>query len=323
MTVSVIIPVYNVKPYLERCIKSVQGQTYKDFEVILVDDGSTDGSGEMCDHFASTDKRISVVHQENHGLSYARNIGVKQAKGEYIIFIDSDDEWLFADGLQQVVEAADPQTDLVAFKIVHIYGNQHQPTKDYDIHRIEKMSDAAEVFAHLVYTQQFNMSACPLMVRRELLVDNNIIFPIGIISEDIFWSMHLWQYLHKVRFMNLNLYGYHHRQSSISTIGGIHSFHSYDYIFTYWQQQCDAGCKNANEIRAYLADMWVNRGYRYYTIDNADKPVALSVLTQHVDLLNYGRSTKARMSRWLVSAIGIRRTTTVLKWYCQLKAIAK
>ena len=81
MKVSVVIPVYNVKPYLERCVNSVLRQTYKDLEIILVDDGSTDGSGELCNDMATRDQRICVIHQENQGLSGARNTGIQQATG--------------------------------------------------------------------------------------------------------------------------------------------------------------------------------------------------------------------------------------------------
>jgi len=89
--ISVIIPVYNVAPYLQACVESVQRQTYKDLQIILVDDGSTDASGAMCDRFAAEDDRIEVVHQGNAGLSGARNTGLSKARGEYIAFVDADD----------------------------------------------------------------------------------------------------------------------------------------------------------------------------------------------------------------------------------------
>lgn len=89
--VSVIVPVYNVEQYLEKCIDSIINQTYKNLEIILIDDGSTDSSGKICDSYAARDKRIKVIHQENGGLAVVRNIGVSAASGEYIMFVDSDD----------------------------------------------------------------------------------------------------------------------------------------------------------------------------------------------------------------------------------------
>lgn len=90
---SIIVPVYNVKPYLKKCVESIINQTYTNLQIILVDDGSTDGSQNICDEFAQKDSRIVVIHKENGGLSTARNMGMDKAKGEYIAFVDSDD-WL-------------------------------------------------------------------------------------------------------------------------------------------------------------------------------------------------------------------------------------
>lgn len=89
--VSIIVPVYNREAYVEQCINSLINQTYKNIEIIVVDDGSTDRSGEICETFASEDVRVKVVHQENGGVSHARNVGVSHAQGEYISFVDSDD----------------------------------------------------------------------------------------------------------------------------------------------------------------------------------------------------------------------------------------
>ena len=92
-SISIIIPVYNVESYLERCVDSVLAQTFEDFEVILVNDGSTDNSPEICDEYLTVDNRIKIIHKDNGGLSSARNSGLDIAKGRYIMFVDSDD-WI-------------------------------------------------------------------------------------------------------------------------------------------------------------------------------------------------------------------------------------
>ena len=89
--ISIIVPVYNVEKYLKRCIDSILNQSFTDFELILVDDGSTDNSGEIIDEYAIKDERIKVIHKENGGLSSARNVGIEYSKGNYIAFVDSDD----------------------------------------------------------------------------------------------------------------------------------------------------------------------------------------------------------------------------------------
>lgn len=104
--ITVAVPIYNVKPYLEKCVQSVLGQTERDFELLLIDDGSTDGSGALCDRLAGQDPRIRVIHQENRGLGGARNTGIENAQGEWILFPDSDD-WLEPNVLEKALSAAE------------------------------------------------------------------------------------------------------------------------------------------------------------------------------------------------------------------------
>lgn len=112
-TVSIIVPVYNAEKTLERCVDSILNQTYQDFELLLVDDGSPDGSGALCDAYARQDSRVRVFHQENAGVSAARNLALDHAAGEYLQFLDSDD-WITPDATSSLVRAArEHQCDLV------------------------------------------------------------------------------------------------------------------------------------------------------------------------------------------------------------------
>ena len=105
-TISIIVPVYNVEKYLEECVESVLSQTFTDYELLLIDDGSTDSSGDLCDQIAKRDVRVRVIHKSNRGSSSARNKGVDEAKGEWIIFLDSDDKWADKDGLRRLCDYA-------------------------------------------------------------------------------------------------------------------------------------------------------------------------------------------------------------------------
>lgn len=112
---SVVVPVYNVKPYLEKCVSSILRQTETDFELLLVDDGSTDGCGALCDELSHRDGRVRVIHQENRGLGGARNTGLREARGTWILFPDSDD-WLEEDILRKALEAGERENaDMVVF----------------------------------------------------------------------------------------------------------------------------------------------------------------------------------------------------------------
>ena len=114
--VSCIIPVYNTEKYLHRCIESVLAQTYKDFELLLIDDGSTDSSGTICDEYAAKDARVRVFHKENGGVSSARNLGLDNAQGEWITFVDSDD-WISKDYLEEMVTHSDSDLVIADFAV--------------------------------------------------------------------------------------------------------------------------------------------------------------------------------------------------------------
>lgn len=121
--VSVIIPVYNNEKYITRCINSVLSQTYRNIEVILIDDGSSDNSGLFCDEFSKKDNRIKVIHQKNQGVSVARNVGIVISKGKYIIFVDSDD-YISPNLIEKCVESATDDTDIIMFDYIEDYGSK-------------------------------------------------------------------------------------------------------------------------------------------------------------------------------------------------------
>ncbi len=321
--VSVIIPVYNVKPYLERCLQSVLSQTLKDMEIILVDDGSTDGSGELADKLAVTDSRVRVIHQKNQGVSVARNTGLQNAQGEYVVFMDSDDEWLLQDGIETLLEKSERGCDLIVFKRVDIWKEHREASNDYDLETISRLPDTSAVFSHLVKTQQFQFSACFMMTRRQVLIDNGIFFPVGIVDEDISWNLHLWQCVHSVSFHNLPFYGYHHRANSVTTTSSIRSYRSNNQIFTHWKALCQEGCTNKTSILIYLANIWVSLGYHLYSLNDADKPEAISILKRHKDLLLYASTPKSRRTAIMVKIMGVRNTTTILGLYWRLRTKIK
>ena len=123
--VSVIVPVYNVAPYLEQCLDSIVNQTYQHLEIILVDDGSTDESGAICDRYAEQDGRIQVVHKENGGQSSARNVALDMMTGEWVLFVDSDD-WIELNTLELLFEQKDEHADLVEFGWNFIYRDSNK-----------------------------------------------------------------------------------------------------------------------------------------------------------------------------------------------------
>ena len=304
MKFSVIIPVYNVSTYLRRCVESVQKQTYTDMEIILVDDGSTDDSGQICDDLATEDVCIQVIHKQNGGLSDARNAGLRLAKGEYVLFLDSDDVWLLPDGLEKIEEALQNNpTDLLLFKRVDLYppkadtlsveNCRQSIERDYDTTFIYSHT-AIEVFSQLVRTQRFNMSACFQVIRRALLTDNDIYFPVGMLSEDVDWSLRLWQKVETVQALNLNIYGYWHRHGSITTTYSIRNLRCYDQMFTTWINRLSSlNERYAKAVAGYLAGLYVSCLYQYKQIAVQDRDEAKNILHRHQSLLQYSQNAKA------------------------------
>ena len=131
-TVSIIIPVYNAEPYLRRCVESILGQEYMDYELLLIDDGSRDGSGAICDEYGARDTRVRVIHKENEGVSAARNLAIDNAKGTYLQFVDSDD-WITPDATKLLVRAAEENgCDLVISDFYRVSGERVSPKGDIE-----------------------------------------------------------------------------------------------------------------------------------------------------------------------------------------------
>lgn len=177
-TVSVIVPVYNVEDYLERCLRSVTSQTYKELEIIIVNDGSTDGSREICRHWAALDERITLVEQENKGLGPARNIGIKKASGEYIAFIDSDD-WWEVNAVEELMKAAiENEADIV---YMNFYYSELDDASGKIIERefvqycLFDGVRSIEEMPELLF--QSDMRMWSRLLRRKLFTDNNIYMP--------------------------------------------------------------------------------------------------------------------------------------------------
>lgn len=189
LLISVIVPVYNIKrEYLERCITSICNQTYKNLEILLVDDGSTDGSGAVCDEFAKKDERIRVFHKENGGSSSARNLGIENATGEYLGFIDSDDfiepdmYELLAEAIQKhqvkMAQISRDEIDEEGNKLPDIC----EPPKNELLISTEKMME--ELLMH-----RGDCSYCTRITHKSLFEDKK--FPEGILNEDFYLLVHM------------------------------------------------------------------------------------------------------------------------------------
>ncbi len=188
--VSVIVPVYNVQEYLNECIDSVISQTYTQTEIILIDDGSTDNSGKICDDYARKDSRIKVIHKENGGLSEARNTGVKNATGKYIYFIDSDD-YILPDTLKELTDIAEAEdADIVYFDAKSFEeGEKGFNIEQRYIRKKEyKTDEGFKVFEALQNNKEYHPSVCLLFFNKKFFDENKLEFVSGIYHEDMIFT---------------------------------------------------------------------------------------------------------------------------------------
>lgn len=212
--ISVIVPVYNVAPYLDRCVRSIVNQTYKNLEIILVDDGSTDASGAMCDTWAQKDSRIQVIHKSNGGPSEARNMGIDLSTGDYLSFSDSDD-W-FDTALLETLYAAvknSPGADMAVCGFAMVYGDKIEngpcpgTGRSYTLTRDEAIHD-------VLYSCQpvSSASVCNKLYGRHLW--DAIRFPVGMYFEDAYVRSRIYMRCEKIAVVDQNLYFYYQRETS-------------------------------------------------------------------------------------------------------------
>lgn len=187
---SIIIPVYNTVKELRRCVESILSQNFDSYEIILVDDGSKDGSGELCDLLAQENQHVICIHKENGGCSEARNTGIRSAKGDYLLFVDSDDMWDDNDALADLnkIILSNDNVDVICFGVA-IYSENGKFEKE----RIPEVTESEKqnkegVLRELVFANQYFSTSYVKALRRDYFIDNDLFFVKGLLSEDIEWS---------------------------------------------------------------------------------------------------------------------------------------
>lgn len=212
--ISIIIPVYNVSQYLDECLKSVSAQTYTDWECILIDDGSTDDSGEICERWCRADPRFKVVHQANAGVSAARNKGIDLAQGDYITFIDSDD-WVDADYLSVLYNHCFNAELVVSGIIIHDAEDnikKQQPKES----RVTTISSESYLFDDLI-SQQLLHGPTSKLYKALIIKASNTIFPIGkSFGEDLEFNFSFLNYVTQLSCIRYS--GYHYRKSVLNSL---------------------------------------------------------------------------------------------------------
>lgn len=253
--ISIIVPIYNVEKYLPKCIDSILNQTFKEFELILVDDGSLDNSGRICDEYSKKDKRIRVIHKENGGVSSARNVGVESSLGNYIGFVDPDD-YIDKYMYQKMIDMCTiKNADIAICKFVREINGQISEAKDgFYIRELDNVEGLRECFKGILYRH----SLCNKLFKKKCF--EGIRFPEGRIHEDLSTTYRLLANSNKSVYINYSGYIYVKRENSILTS-----------TFNEKRLQAFEGWKEILEFmlsKYYKLDNEVIAAFTYACIDN-------------------------------------------------------
>jgi len=211
--ISIIVPVYNVEEYLEECLESIRKQTYQDIEVILVNDGSTDGSHAICERYCQMDKRFRLINQKNQGQSVARNRGVKESLGEYIMFVDSDDV-VSLGLLEQLMKYKSDGIDIVECNRIEDIQSLNEEKKDIHVKEFDSDEALYQCFNHGV-----SWSPVAKLYRRKIV--EKVPFLENLIYEDFYTGIVSLKYIQKMR--KIDYIGYYYRYHTSSTMNRTYS----------------------------------------------------------------------------------------------------
>lgn len=226
IALSVVVPVYNVAPFLARCLDSLLAQTYANFEVILVDDGSTDESGTICDAYASKFRHSKVIHQQNQGLSGARNAGISAAEGSYIGFIDSDD-WVFPAMLETLYEAAQKSNADIS-EVAYIMSSDPQVNQPKQSPESESVKAVSGIEAAKLMLNEERYAVWNRLYAKHLFEGMHEAFPVGLTCEDRVFNLKVFPKAQTVAISNRVEYVYFQQLGSISR-GGL-DMRSFDLL---------------------------------------------------------------------------------------------
>lgn len=319
--ISIIIPVYNVEKYLRQCMDSVLEQSYPNIEVVLVDDGSKDSSGIICDEYAAKDNRVKVIHKANGGLSDARNIGLESSTGELITYIDSDDYWAADNCLERIINlfySNNRKKDFLIYNYSQFYQVDDRIIKNRSYNSCSG-SNKYEKLSSFANTGNFPMQAWTKLVRRKFLIKNNISFIQGIIAEDIPWFIEL---VNKCDdFMVVNEYVAIYRKQVENAITSRFSYKKFDDLI-FVVDSCIKKAQAGEYDEKLLDSIYTFMAYEYAiliaklaNVDAKRKAKYMAWFRQYKWLLKYSNNKKNNLVKCCVNYLGFNITSRILRFY--------
>lgn len=309
MKFSVIVPVYKVEGYLEQCVESVLQQTYTDFELILVDDGSPDRCPEMCDDFSQKDSRIKVIHKKNGGLSSARNAGLDIATGDYVVFLDSDDFWNDENALQEVYDKAKFGTDIIIFGCTDwdIHTNKKVVSRSSYNQEIMQSNDKNMILHYLLSEKKLPGGSTVFMTRRKIIERNSIAFKEGINAEDYDWVLEVFLNADSFAAIDNPFYTYRKgRIGSITTVPNMKTINGIIYTVEKWIEKANMIDNDTikRDVLNYLAHIYTTGVVMLARLKGEDKKMATKRLKVYEDVLEAAYWKKTKAVRFSVAIFG-------------------
>lgn len=262
MKISIIVPIYNGERYLERCIKSIKSQNHKNIEVILIDDGSNDNSQEICKKYEASDQRIKYIRQKNSGVSVARNRGIQEASGEWIIFVDADD--MIAPNMCNLInENIDDRIDLILFDFIEFSEEEVIPIEDdlneRDVYFYSKDDQATLQMKAFGYGKSLTEIKTSLRTpwakayRKKFLIFCNINYNVGVrMGQDFLFNLRVLENITKIKYIRTNVYYYYNNMNSTTR------------RFKPDMEKIDRGFYGALDVQMQYSRNRVNLEFPYY-----------------------------------------------------------
>jgi glycosyltransferase involved in cell wall biosynthesis len=323
MFFSIVIPIYNVESYLGECIDSILDQTFTDFELILVDDGSKDRSSNICDKYAEKDNRIKVVHKENGGQALARNIGTNLAQGQYLIYIDSDDYIAENTFLEDIHNKAGNGTDIICYKFKKYYDKTSRMAEcGFSIPEFSTTDSMEKRVECLVINDAFYCAPWTKAIKLAIIRDNNVRFKDGLLSEDQDWYYNVLFNANSIEGIDKSYIVYRQRRNSTSNFWKIKNLTDTISIIKSWKTKIESSEVNSDYKIALLnslAKLYCNLLIGYSRYKNTEKKKYYCELKALSDLMKYHKNPRVNTFYKVYKVGGFEAMIFSIKIICMVR----
>lgn len=324
LKISIIVPVHNIEKYLKECILSIVNQSYKEYEIILVDDGSTDLSGEICDELKKKYNNINVIHKKNGGAASARNMGIASAKGEYIFCMDGDDFLKDEKFLEKIADKlAKNKVDFLQFPYLTCAESGNNISENDMELRINENDQLTyeEKIKNMIGTKWFTISPWSKVIRTAFLRENNIVFEEGMCVEDIDWSFEILDKAKSVGILESAGYVYRKRETSTSRRMSEKQIRDYISILEKWQSYLttyDSALREA--YLGYLAyEFYICLGMIYCAKGISGKKEFYIRMKRIDNITDYSINLKTRVCKVIYKIFGLHVASVIMGKYIKSK----